>query len=249
MPSVPEDLFMDGLKKLISIDSEWIPNTEGGSLYIRPFMFATDDFIGVKPSEHYIFAIFCCPVGPYYTKALKVKVEEEFSRAAPGGVGFTKCAGNYGGAMYPTLQAQKEGYDQVLWTDPLTHTLVEETGTTNLFAVFENEIVTPALGNTLLSGITRDSVIKGLTHLGYPVTERNLSVNELKEQLHAGTLKEIFITGTAATLMKIQGFGHQGTYFEVLDQGNTAVSDSIKNWLDAVRLGESEDVFEWNESV
>ena len=249
MPTVPEDLFMDGLKKLISIDSAWIPNTEGGSLYIRPFMFATDDFIGVKPSEHYIFAIFCCPVGPYYTKALKVKVEEEFSRAAPGGVGFTKCAGNYGGAMYPTLQAQKEGYDQVLWTDPLTHTLVEETGTTNLFAVFENEIVTPALGNTLLSGITRDSVIKGLTHLGHPVTERNLSVNELKVQLQAGTLKEIFITGTAATVMKIQGFGHNGNYFEVLDQGDSEVSDSIKNWLDAVRLGESEDVFEWNESV
>jgi branched-chain amino acid aminotransferase len=249
MPSVPEDLFMDGLKKLIDLDSAWIPNTEGGSLYIRPFMFATDDFIGVKPSEHYIFAIFCCPVGPYYTKALKVKVEEEFSRAAPGGVGFTKCAGNYGGAMYPTLQAQKEGYDQVLWTDPLTHTLVEETGTTNLFAVFENEIVTPALGSTLLSGITRDSVIKGLMHLGHPVTERNLSVNELKEQLNAGTLKEIFITGTAATLIKIQGFGHQGNYFEVLEQGNSDVSDSIKNWLDAVRLGESEDVFEWNESV
>lgn len=249
MPTVPEDLFMDGLKALIYLDSAWIPNTEGSSLYIRPFMFATDDFIGVKPSEHYIFAIFCCPVGLYYTKALKIKVEEEFSRAAPGGVGFTKCAGNYGGAMYPTLQAQKEGYDQVLWTDPLTHTLVEETGTTNLFAVFENEIVTPALGNTLLSGITRDSVIKGLIHLGYQVTERNLSVHELKNQLQAGKLKEIFITGTAATLIKIQGFGHQGNYFEVMDQGHSEVSDSIKNWLDRVRLGESEDVFEWNESV
>lgn len=249
MPPVPEDLFMDGLKKLISLDSAWIPNTNGGSLYIRPFMFATDDFIGVKPSEHYIFAIFCCPVGPYYTKALKVKVEEEYSRAAPGGVGFTKCAGNYGGAMYPTLQAQKEGYDQVLWTDPLTHTLVEETGTTNLFAVFENEIVTPALGNTLLSGITRDSVIKGLNHLGYSVVERNLSVNELKAQLASGALKEIFITGTAATLIKIQGFGHQGKYHEVLNQGNNEVSDRIKNWLDAIRLGEAEDVFNWNETL
>lgn len=249
MPTVPEELFMDGLKQLISLDAAWIPQTEGGSLYIRPFMFATDDFIGVKPSEHYIFAIFCCPVGPYYTKALKVKVEEEYSRAAPGGVGFTKCAGNYGGAMYPTLQAQKEGYDQVLWTDPLTHTLVEETGTTNLFAVFEDEIVTPSLGNTLLSGITRDSVIKGLRHLGHSVTERNLSVAELKDQLQAGKLKEIFITGTAATLIRIQGFGHQGNYFEVLDQGNCAVSDDIKNWLDAVRLGETEDVFGWNESL
>ena len=249
MPTVPEDLFMEGLKKLISIDAAWIPKTEGGSLYIRPFMFATDDFIGVKPSEHYIFAIFCCPVGPYYTKALKIKVEEEFSRAAPGGVGFTKCAGNYGGAMYPTLQAQKEGYDQVLWTDPLTHTLVEETGTTNLFAVFENEIVTPSLGNTLLAGITRDSVIKGLRHLGHTVNERHLSVNELKDQLKAGKLREIFITGTAATVIKIQGFGHQGNYFEVLERGNTQVSEQIKDWLVAVRLGETEDVFGWNESL
>lgn len=249
MPVVPEDLFMDGLKALIQLDAEWVPQTEGGSLYIRPFMFATDDFIGVKPSENYIFAIFCCPVGPYYTKALKIKVEEEFSRAAPGGVGFTKCAGNYGAAMYPTMRAQQEGYDQVLWTDPLTHTLVEETGTTNLFAVFHNEVITPKLGNTLLAGITRDSVIKGLRELGHSVIERELSVDELKERLEEGELKEIFITGTAATLIRIQGFGHAGEYFEVLDQGSTAISDGIKQWLDAIRHGEAEDVFSWNESV
>jgi len=212
-------------------------------------MFATDDFIGVKPSENYIFAIFCCPVGPYYTKALKIKVEEEFSRAAPGGVGFTKCAGNYGAAMYPTMRAQQEGYDQVLWTDPLTHPLVEETGTTNLFAVFHNEVITPKLGNTLLAGITRDSVIQGLRELGHSVIERELSVDELKERLEEGELKEIFITGTAATLIRIQGFGHSGDYFEVLEQGSTEVSDGIKQWLDAIRHGETEDVFGWNESI
>lgn len=249
MPVVPEELFMDGLKALIQLDTEWVPKTEGGSLYIRPFMFATDDFIGVKPSENYIFAIFCCPVGPYYTKALKIKVEEEFSRAAPGGVGFTKCAGNYGAAMYPTMRAQQEGYDQVLWTDPLTHTLVEETGTTNLFAVFHNEVITPKLGNTLLAGITRDSVIQGLRELGHSVIERELSVDELKERLEEGELKEIFITGTAATLIRIQGFGHSGDYFEVLEQGSTEVSDGIKQWLDAIRHGETEDVFGWNEGI
>jgi branched-chain amino acid aminotransferase len=249
MPVVPEDLFMDGLKSLIDLDKDWVPQTEGGSLYIRPYMFATDDFIGVKPSETYIFAIFCCPVGPYYTKALKIKVEEEFSRAAPGGVGFTKCAGNYGAAMYPTLRAQEEGYDQVLWTDPTTHTLVEETGTTNLFAVFHNEVITPKLGNTLLAGITRDSVIQGLREIGHSVIERELSVDELKDRLQAGELKEIFITGTAATLIRIQGFGHAGVYHEVLEQGSTEVSDSIKQWLDAIRHGESADIFEWNETV
>ena len=249
MPVIPEELFMDGLKALVALDANWIPKTEGGSLYIRPYMFATDDFIGVKPSETYTFCIFCCPVGPYYTKALKIKVEEEFSRAAPGGVGFTKCAGNYGAAMYPTQRAQNEGYDQVLWTDPLTHTLVEETGTTNMFAVFNNEIITPKLGNTLLAGITRDSVIQGLRELGHSVIERELSVLELIERLQAGELHEIFITGTAATLIRIQGFGHQSNYHEVLDQGNTEVSDAIKQWLDAIRLGEAEDIFGWNETV
>lgn len=249
MPVVPEDLFMDGLKKLIELDAAWVPQTEGGSLYIRPYMFATDDFIGVKPSETYMFAIFCCPVGPYYTKALKIKVEEEFSRAAPGGVGFTKCAGNYGASMYPTMRAQQEGYDQVLWTDPITHTLVEETGTTNLFAVFHNEVITPKLGNTLLAGITRDSVIQGLRELGHSVIERELSVAELKDRLAAGELKEIFITGTAATLIRIQGFGHALTYYEVLEKGDTQVSDSIKSWLDGIRHGETEDVFGWNEPV
>ena len=133
MPEIPQELFIKSLTTLIDIDRNWVPRTEGGSLYIRPFMFATDDFIGVKPSNKYTYAVFCCPVGPYYSKPLRVKVEEEFSRAAPGGVGFTKCAGNYAASLLPTALAQDEGYDQVLWTDPITHTLVEETGTTNFF--------------------------------------------------------------------------------------------------------------------
>ena len=249
MPSVPDDLFMEGLTQLLKIDENWIPKTEGGALYIRPYMFATDDFIGVKPSETFIFAIFCCPVGPYYNKALKIKVEDEFSRAAPGGVGFTKCAGNYGASMYPTLKAQQEGFDQVLWTDPVSHQWVEETGTTNLFAVIGDTVITPALTPTLLAGITRDSVIQGLKHLGYSVEERGLSVDELKAASKNGSLKEIFITGTAATLISIQGFGHKGEYFEVLDNGNTEASQSIKNFLDAIRYGKAVDVFNWNVEI
>ncbi len=249
MPSVPEDLFMAALTALLHLDEAWIPNTEGGALYIRPFMFATDDFIGVKPSENFIFAIFCCPVGPYYNKALKVKVEDEFSRAAPGGVGFTKCAGNYGAAMYPTQKAQQEGFDQVLWTDPISHEWVEETGTTNLFAVINNTVITPKLTNTLLAGITRDSVIQGLRHLGYTVEERGLSVQELKDAVNEGTLKEMFITGTAATLISIQGFGHKNEYFEVLEVGDTTTSTSIKNFLDSLRYGLINDPFEWTLSI
>jgi branched-chain amino acid aminotransferase len=243
MPHIPEELFMQGLKTLLDMDRAWVPRTEGGALYIRPYMFSTDDYIGVKPSDTYRFAIFCCPVGPYYNKALKVKVEEEFSRAAPGGVGFTKCAGNYGSALHPTALAQKEGYDQILWTDPIEHKFVEETGTTNFFAVFEDEIVTPSLTQTLLAGITRDSVIQGLKKLGYRVEERPLAVTELIERKNE--LKELFITGTAATLMNLEGFGYRGEYVQVYQEDQNEASQKVKNWLDSMKIKAGEDPFNW----
>jgi len=249
MPPIPETLFMEGLNTLLQLDREWVPGSEGSALYIRPFMFATDDFIGVKPSEKYCFAIFTCPVGPYYAKPLKIKVEEQYSRAAPGGVGFTKCAGNYGAAMYPTKLAQSEGFDQVLWTDPLTHTLVEETGTTNFFAVTDQCIITPNLHDTMLAGITRDSIIQVLKKEGLNVEERPLTVTELKDLHTQGLLKELFITGTAATLINIEGFSHQGQYFDVLNQGNTAVSDKLRSKMDRIRHGKAEDVFGWIERL
>ena len=245
MPEVPQELFMQGLHTLLDIDREWVPRTEGGALYIRPFMFATDDFIGVKPSLKYTFSIFCSPVDSYYSKPLRVKVEEEFSRAAPGGVGFTKCAGNYAASMYPTALAQKEGFDQVLWTDPLTHTLAEETGTTNFFAVFGNTVVTPELNNTLLAGTTRESVILALRHLGYTVEERPLPIQELKDALAAGTLTELFITGTAATLVNLDGFGHHGNYYSVITQGNQNLSKQVKQYLDDLKVQKIEDVHGW----
>jgi len=245
MPEIPEALFLQALKELLQLDRAWVPRTEGGALYVRPYMFATDDFIGVKPSDNYRFAIFCCPVGPYYNKALRVKVEEDFSRAAPGGVGFTKCAGNYGAALYPTALAQKEGYDQILWTDPIEHKFVEETGTTNFFAVFENEIITPSLTHTLLAGITRESVIIGLKHLGYTVTERPLSVQELIDR--SSEIKELFITGTAATLINLDGFGFRGTYYNVYDESRNQASQSVKKFLDDLKVCRESDPFNWVE--
>ncbi len=249
MPPIPETLFMEGLNTLLQLDREWVPGSEGSALYIRPFMFATDDFIGVKPSEKYCFAIFTCPVGPYYAKPLKIKVEEQYSRAAPGGVGFTKCAGNYGAAMYPTKLAQSEGFDQVLWTDPITHTLVEETGTTNFFAVTDQCIITPNLHDTMLAGITRDSIIQVLKKEGLNVEERPLTVTELKDLHTQGLLNELFITGTAATLINIEGFSHQGQYFDVLNQGNTVVSDNLRSKMDRIKHGKAEDVFGWIERL
>jgi branched-chain amino acid aminotransferase len=246
MPEIPEDLFMAGLNQLIEIDRAWVPRTEGGALYIRPYMFATDDYIGVKVADNYCFAIFACPVGPYYNKALRVKVEDEYSRAAPGGVGFTKCAGNYGAALYPTALAQKEGYDQILWTDPIEHEWVEETGTTNFFAVYGKTVVTPSLTNTMLAGITRDSVIKGLKHLGYTVEERPISITELIEKQQAAEISELFITGTAATLMNLDGFGRNGTYYSVMETPNHEVSTAIKTFLDNIKLQKSDDPMGWN---
>lgn len=249
MPEVPESLFMNGLKTLLNMDKAWVPGTLGSALYIRPFMFATDDFIGVKPSEKYCFCIFTCPVGPYYSKPLRIKVEEKYSRAAPGGVGFTKCAGNYGGAMYPTKLAQAEGYDQVLWTDPSTHTLVEETGTTNFFAVTRNGIITPNLHETMLAGITRDSVIQLLQNANIPVEERPLTVSELKALHLEGNLVELFISGTAATLINIEGFAHHGEYFDVMKDGNTRISDMLRSQLDGIRHGKVADNFGWVEKL
>lgn len=245
MPEIPQEIFMEGLLKLVDLDREWVPANAQGSMYIRPFMFATDDFIGVKPSEKYRFAIFTCPVGPYYSKPLKVKVEEQYSRAAQGGVGFTKCAGNYGGAMYPTKIAQAEGYDQVLWTDPATHTLVEETGTTNFFAVFDDKVVTPNLHDTMLAGITRDSVIQVLKGMGQTVEERPLTVSELKQSASDGKLRELFITGTAATMISIEGFGHHGQYFDVMSKGDNSTSAAVKANLDGIRHGTIADDRNW----
>ena len=249
MPAFPEDLFMKALLQLIDLDRAWIPPADKGTLYIRPYMFATDDFIGVKPSEKYRFAIFTCPVGPYYAKPLKVKVEEHFSRSAPGGVGFTKCSGNYAGAMYPTKIAQSEGFDQVLWTDPLTHTYVEETGTTNFFAVFHDHIATPALSDTLLSGLTRDSSIQVLRHLGYQVEERKISVHELFEANKNGTLKELFISGTAATLINIETLAYRDQIINLAAENSQNVTQIIKSKLDDIRTGKTENFQNWRVTV
>lgn len=245
MPEVPRELFMEGLVKLVDIDRQWVPKSSGSSLYIRPFMFATDDYVGVKPSGKYTLIIFCCPVGPYYDKPLRVKVEEEFSRAAPGGTGFTKCAGNYGASMYPTRLAQDEGYDQVLWTDPVTHEFVEETGTTNFFAVIGDKVISPVLDGTLLAGITRDSIIQILKQEGHTVEERKLGVAELKEAFAKGQLKELFITGTAATLINLVGFGHHGHFYDVMAQGDTSISKKAKQIMDDLRYGKIADTFGW----
>ena len=166
MPKITEDIFMEGMRQLVSIDKSWIPDREDHSLYIRPFMFSTDEMIGVRPSDTYKFMILLSPTGPYYNTPMRIYVEEHFVRAVPGGVGYAKAAGNYGAAMYATAQAKKKGYDQVLWTDAFEHKYVQECGTMNVFFIIGNSAITPDLSKgTILAGITRESAMQELNGL------------------------------------------------------------------------------------
>jgi branched-chain amino acid aminotransferase len=173
MPQVPEDIFMEGMRMLVELDKNWIPQQEDHSLYIRPFMFSSDTMIGVKPSEKYKFMIILSPTGPYYNTPMRIYVEEHYVRAVPGGVGYAKAAGNYGGAMYATAQAKLKGYDQVLWTDAFEHKYVQECGTMNVFFIIGNTAITPDLKEgTILAGVTRDSTMVMLRDMGFNVEER-----------------------------------------------------------------------------
>src|SRR5215204_6808560 len=178
MPHVPEELFMEGMRKLINIDKNWIPQKHDYSLYIRPVMFSSDEIIGVRPSDNYKFFIILSPTGPYYAAPMRIYVEEKYVRAVEGGVGFAKTSGNYAAAMYATAQAKKQGYDQVLWTDAFEHEYVHECGTMNVFFVIGNKALTPDLKNgTILDGVTRASVITLLKEMGYKIEERPVSIH------------------------------------------------------------------------
>ena len=219
MPTVPEELFMQGLRELLKRDAGWVPTGAGSSLYIRPFMFATDGFIGVRPSEEYRFVIFTCPVGLYYNKPLRVRFEQKYVRSAEGGAGFAKNAGNYGAAMYPTKLAQQEGYNQLIWTDASEHRYVEESGTMNAIFVIDGRVVTPALSTSILDGVTRRSVLALAHDMGLPVEERKVSSREIMEALAAGKLEEAFGAGTAATIAPISVIGYEGHDYELPEVG------------------------------
>ena len=245
MPAVPEEIFMEGMKQLVAMDQDWIPNQPDHSLYIRPFMFATDEVIGVKPSDSYKFMIILSPTGPYYSAPMRIYVEEKYVRAVPGGVGYAKAAGNYGASMYPTAQAKKLGYDQVLWTDAYEHKYVQECGTMNVFFIIGNKAITPDLGEgTILAGVTRMSVMALLQEMGFEVEERQLSVNDLIDAYRAGMLLEVFGTGTAATVSLIKELRYKDFVmnFEV-EKWRTA--PAVKQRLNAIRYGKEADTHGW----
>ncbi|MEY2793156.1 MAG: hypothetical protein RJA76_1148 [Bacteroidota bacterium] len=245
MPEVPEELFLGGLKKLLELDQAWVPSQEGCSLYIRPFMFATDEYVGVTPSNTYKFIIFNCPVGSYYAKPLRVKIETNYIRAAKGGVGFAKNAGNYGGSLYPTMLANKEGYDQIIWTDAATHQFVEEAGTMNLMFIIDGSLVSAPTGDTILDGVTRKSVLQIAKDWGIDVQERPLSIEELVNGIESGKVTEAFGAGTAAVIAPIQSIGLNGKEFELPTRKEEDFSNRVFKEINEIRLGIKEDTRNW----
>lgn len=245
MPAVPEDLFMESLSELLALDREWVPKAEGSSLYIRPFLFSADEYIGIRPSLDFTFMIILSPVGAYYSAPVKVKIETHYTRAVQGGTGYAKAAGNYGGAIYPAKLAQDQGYHQLIWTDGKEHEYIEESGTMNVMFVINNILVTPALSDSILAGITRDSVLKLARTWGMKVEERRISVTELVKALKEGQVSEAFGVGTAATIAPIELIGHDGKDYTLPPPEKREFSSKVYRELEGIKRGLLPDPFGW----
>ncbi|WP_462252828.1 branched-chain amino acid aminotransferase [Ekhidna sp.] len=249
MPAVPEELFMEAIQALISVDRNWVPNSPGTSLYIRPFQFADDPFIGVRPSETYKFMVITGPVGGYYSEPVRVKIEKHFTRAVRGGVGAAKTAGNYAASLYPAKQAQAQGYHQLVWTDGQTHEFIEESGTMNIMFVINDTLITPPTSDSILPGITRESALILARNWGIKVDERPIKVDEIIEAIENGSLTEAFGIGTAATVSHIAVIGYEGTDYELPAIETRTISNRILDSLTKIKLGQEEDRFGWMHKV
>ncbi len=245
MPTVPKNLFTEAMHQLVKIDSNWVPTDGDGSLYIRPFMIATEERIGVKISDEYLFMIVCSPTYAYYSSPLKVKIETHFVRAAEGGTGAAKCGGNYGGAYYPTQLAKEEGFDQVLWTDSKNHEFIEESGTMNAMFFIDNVLVTPPLSGSILDGVTRDSILSIARERGMKVEERPISIKELKRAFEVGKRIEAFGAGTAAVVAPIESISIDGHAYKCY-LGDDAIMYQLKQQLYDIRKGNTPDTHNWN---
>ncbi len=249
MPTVPEDIFLQGLDALLDLDKGWIPPQDGSSLYIRPFMYAADEFMGMRPSETYKFVILTCPVGKYYTQPVKVKVETQYSRACEGGTGYAKTGGNYGASMQPAKNAQKLGYDQLLWTDAKSHEYIEESGTMNVMFVINDVLITPSTSDTILAGITRKSVLQLAKDMGVDYEERRISVKEIIWAIEKGNLQEAFGVGTAATIAPIDTIAYQNHTHQLQPLKEGSLAMRFLNALEDIRRGRSQDIHDWVRKV
>jgi len=249
MPTLPEEIFIQSIAAVVDIDRDWVPAKANHSLYIRPFMFATDPFLGVAPSKTYKFIVITGPTGPFFAKPLRVKIETHYTRAAEGGMGYAKSSGNYGGAMLPARKATQEGFDQLIWTDAQEHKYIEEMGSANAMFFLDGKLVTPAVHDTILDGVTRDTVIALAREWGYPVEERKVSVGELIEGAKSGKLTDAFGAGTAATIAPVGSITYNGEEYFLSDPNTREFSQKVLTKLNAIRYGNAPDTHGWNYMV
>ncbi len=248
IPEFPENYFFKGLETLLKMESDWIKPGLGNSLYIRPFVIATEPAISASPAASYRFMIICSPAKAYYNKPVRVLFAEKFSRSADGGVGFAKAAGNYAAQFYPTGLAQKKGFDQIIWTDASTHKYLEEAGTMNIFFRIGDKLITAPTSDRILDGVTRKSVIQLAEDLGIECEVRPVSVKEIKDAAADGSLKEIFGAGTAAVISAVSAFEHADDVFEIPQLENSYAS-LFKKTLTSIQHNLSEDKHGWRHEV
>jgi len=252
MPPVPVELFLESIRALVKLDRDWIPDAKGASLYIRPTIIGTESFLGVRPSETYLFFVITSPVGAYYSEGfspVKIWVEEEFIRAAPGGLGAVKAGANYAASLKAFVQAKEKGFSQVLWLDALERSQIEEVGTMNVFFRLKDEVVTPPLSGTILNGATRDCVIRLLKDWNMPLRERNISLDEVISAHKDGSLLEIFGSGTAAVISAV---GELATSNYKIVPGNGQVGELTQrlfNEISGIQYGEKADPHGWVEVI
>ncbi len=246
LPPIPEEYFMEGISELLRLDRDWVPDGEGTSMYIRPFLFATNEYIGIKTPTKFRFMIITSPAGPYYSDPVSIYVQDKYFRAFPGGTGYAKAAGNYGGVMYPTREVQDKGFNQILWLDGIEKKYIQEIGTMNVFFKIGDTVITPNLeGGTILDGITRRSVLTLLEDQGIPHEVRPITIDEIVEAGNSGNLKEAFGAGTAASIAPIGRIASDDFDITLPVQDQWETAPWLKKTLNNIRYGLTEDKHDW----
>jgi branched-chain amino acid aminotransferase len=252
MPELPEEIFLKGIEQLVSLERDWIPSAEGTSLYIRPTIIAVEPVLGVKPSDHYYFYVILSPVGAYYPAGfnpVKIMVEDYYVRAVPGGTGEAKTGGNYASSLKAGLEAKKKGFDQVLWLDGVNRRFIEEVGAMNMFFAYGDRVVTAPLAGSILSGVTRDSVMKLAATVGFTAEERPIEVNELIADIKSGKVTEAFGSGTAAVITPVGTLAYKGESHTVGSGGVGPLTQKLYDTLTGIQYGRLPDPFGWVKKI
>ncbi len=245
MPLLTEELFMSAIQTVVDIDRDWIPTSEGSALYIRPVVFASDEFLGVRSSENYKFIVLTGPTGPYYSKPVRLLVADKYVRAFMGGTGFAKCAGNYAATIKPAREAREQGFDQILWMDGIEFKYLQECGTMNIFLVIGDTLITPPKRETILAGVTRDSLLTLAEDMGLRTKEYRISIQEVIEAHENGELKEMFGSGTAAVVSHVSEFSYKEQLYTLPSLDQRPVGSTLKARLEAIKHGTAPDKHGW----